>query len=906
MVTERPTEFLSTARAAPRPFAAAAGCSHAALVLTLLLFGAACLLISPPLGGTSPGAIPWRDTSLLRPLTELLSLGGLLQSIRGVEIKDLALHLATAAGLVLVAIRVWLDRHQVETRRRDPTELAQLLLGGWVLLSLAGCFWSADPQLAWGQGLLYTLHLAWAVALARTLERRDLPALLGGVVVISAATATLCIWYYYERNPHHRPGFPLGNPNVLAAVLVPAVLICAARLADALQHVWRTRAVVLEWPTIGAAVALVPLLYALYLTYARGPLLALLVGLAALVVFQLGRRLRWALSAGGVVALLLVATWWYSTSHLDVAMARGASMRFRLYAWRYAAQLWELHPIAGHGPAVYPRVAGSFAVGDRALDPAAFMGEIVEHAHNELFEVLTEIGLVGGVTFVAGFVATLFAGSAALRLRAQDPQRWVLLGLTTALIALLTDAMVGVTLRLPGGPAVFFTLLGTLWAAARRAPAPPAATDLGWKQTGGVVLIITGCLVAAGASAWLALQNWSGVTRELAAHQAYNDDRHATALEQFEAAEPRLLDPVRVIITRKLALECHFARAADAYSAWIAQESNELTSEAARTAIDRVQDAHRQAVRLGLTAPSAARSDAIAARTAEWLADMAHSVDVGAAQRWHHTAWQAWHRQLQRAPFDVETLLVLASPRYPALLETRVGWLRDALRFGNPRGAWRALLHSLSRSPEFSNVVSGQVAQCEPITPDTAIDAIIASRAPETRRLAAAWYDLQNDPRAAARQAELAAALYQPIRPRFPEHQSIAMAEQADYLLRISPEDAATAADILRSAIASLPTIQAQMQEEMTRPFRLRLVRAQLAAEQVSTALETLQETLGPDARDPETLEQWLQRLIYDAALLGVSPARLGVINRELCPQFSSFCEPGDEAPLPTTDPTDP
>ena len=77
--------------------------SLAALGLSTVLLAATWFLISPRSDVTYPGAIPWGAHSLLRPLVDGMGGWGLLQSERGVEAKDLALHLA-AAGRVVATV----------------------------------------------------------------------------------------------------------------------------------------------------------------------------------------------------------------------------------------------------------------------------------------------------------------------------------------------------------------------------------------------------------------------------------------------------------------------------------------------------------------------------------------------------------------------------------------------------------------------------------------------------------------------------------------------------------------------------------------------------------------------------------------------------------------------------------
>jgi len=885
-----------------------AGPSRSTLLLAWLLLAATFFLISPPPGKTYPGAIPWRAGSLLRRVTDWMSLNGVLASVRGVEIKDFAFYLATTAGLAWLAVCAFRGRTFRGGARLGAVGSAQLLLTGWAILSLASSLWAGDAAMARGQALLYTLSVAWAVSVSATLERRHVAALLYGLLGISAAGAALCVWYYYERNPYHRPGFPIGNPLPLAAAILPAVLVAVGLLAGTVAEGWRQRRASMTWPAAAAVVALVPLVWCLWLTRTRGAaLVGLGVGLATMVLSRVGRRLRWILVAALAVALLVAGAWWLSVSHLDIAMGRGATIRIRFYAWRYATELWSQSSwtqIAGQGAGAYPRLAGALAVHDRALDPEAFSGaELVEHAHNELFEVLTEIGLVGGVTYVGGFVATFFAAAVLLRRTPAGRERWLLAALAGSVAALLADALTGVDLRLPGVPAIFFTLLGALWAACRdtprvgpaHAPSPPAARNV--PRT--VVLGLVSLAAAIGAG-WLALQNWGGARFEQKAQAAYESGRYDVGLADILAAEWRLLDPVRVLAARQTALECRYALAQKACWAHLKQTATAPGVPDRGRAVRLAEDAYTEAVELSIAAPALMRTDKTAARSAEWLVELYRRANPQQAATWASRALQAWGRQQRRTPYDVDTLLALIG--YSRSTEVRIGLLRDALRLLDTlpfeeepqRRAYRRWLEVLVRvaqEPGFEPLVARFVSAAAPIAPETDLDAIIASMAPETYRLAAAWNGLRGENRVAADQTARAVRLYRPLHARFPNLESTALAEEADYVLRESPGNVALAVGLLQQALDALPVIQVQKYADLAAPFRRQLAFCLLVMGDVDGALDVLGLTLGDEAGNPQAVEQGLQKLLQAAAAAGSPPEQIDRVSTQLCTRFPSLCD---------------
>ena len=924
--------------------------STTALVLVLAALAANCLLISPPPGEGYPGAIDWSRSSLLRPLIEVLSLGGAFPTARGVEIKDVAFHFLAVAGFVLLAVRAVVSGLLPPGRRAGQGVwlAGQVCLILWVLVSAASAWWSGEPRLSMGQAALFGAALGWALVIGWTLEGRDVPRLLWGYVWVAAATAALCAWYYIERNPFHRPGFPIGNPSTLAAVVLPAFLIVLVVFVGTLGDQLRAIAPASRATVIGAGVALPVLGGCLALADSRGAYLGGLAGVAGILFLAARTRLRRVLLWSTLVAIA-AAGWYFSTSTQDVTMARGATVRFRLYTWRYAAELWSHRPISGLGAGSFPRLAGALSIRDRMLDPAAFAGEVIAHAHNELFEVFSEIGLLGGVTFVAGFLATLAAAAAMLRSNLSRGRRWLLLGLVGGVIAVLVDSLFGVGLRLPGLPVVFYTLLGTLWAACRAMSRMRPDAETHRARWPGVLLRRYGVallgLVAAVVGGWLAVRDATGIVDESRAVRAYTqaEQEGPAAYDRARTATLRaaglLLDPVRVLLARERAVRCDHELALVAWERARRSSGTNASEQATSNALDECLRTYSRAWEMSRAAPTLGRMPAIAARCAELMADLLGMTDRAAAQDWAKRAWGAWYVQRQQSPYDRETLLAMA--RYPLLPAERVGLLRDVLRGGFLDADWRAALEAVAADENFDAILDGVVAAVRPFTPETDLDALILSGAPESYRLRALWRQRNGDFAGAIEDASEAVRLYRPMRPRFPELLSVALAEKAEYVFRDDPKHLDTTLGLAREALAELPRVQQQRYDETANPYRAALVRYLLAADRYAEAdqiaaafiaesqerqeylVETyrqLAETfIEADRASRPDVEHWLDRVIElrpthlrawawkawlhgnegalavesilrRAAEAGVTEADLAAIRSGLCEEFPELC----------------
>lgn len=806
----------------------------ATALIAVAILAAAFLLISPPEGQTFIGALEWKPGSWLQRIVQAQSLGDRLHTARGTEIKDFAAHIGAGVVLLLLAAHFW-RREPFSVWRTAPDRnalWAVTFLVSWVVLSFLSTAWAGEPDTALGQASLYALNLGWAIGLAGMLRQRDVAHVVNGYVAISAAAALLCIWYFHERNPFHRPGFPVGNPNTMAASIVPATLLCMSMIGRSVWEWHRRREPLRPAALLTASAMLALLLWCLWLTNSRGALLGLGVGCFSLFFLLSGRRGRVIAAGAGLVLLVTASIWVYSHSG-DTAMGRGASVRARFYYWRYAVLLWEQRPLFGHGAGAYTRLANQYSLRDRALDPAAFAdADWTAHAHNELFEIFVEIGLIGGVTFVAGMLASLLAILGLMRRRPPPILRWRIAAIGAGILALIADSLVSPALRLAVVPLVLYTLLGSLWAICREQAESENSTDHLLEQQGirakrsipaGVLAVC-----AAGWAIWAAGSNWSGVAAEYRAMRESGSDSATANYESCIAsntiARNRLLDPVRRLFADERDLRFRHEQTLQAFLALTAPaETVMLHDRPDPEKLARACEAlYQAALRLDARAPTLGRTLATAARAAEMLSVLHRPAQDGTATEWYQRAERAWRNHRLRFLTDEEALLSLAL-NYPGSLTMRISYLRDALRNGFPTPEWRRALETLSATRGFEPDLARFTHAVGPIDPRTDAESILLSFAPEAYRLHALFAASRGKPEQSRASITRAVELYAAVKIRFPRLLSIALAEQADYELLADLQDGpARAAGLLDRAIAELPKIQQQQFARLAEPFRYR------------------------------------------------------------------------------------
>lgn len=336
-------------------------------------------------------------------------------------------------------------------------------LGSWLASALASD--AASPEQLWLAlaGPLWFAALWAARVSAAPLATAHVAGVTGCALVALAQAAgadpfALAGWspvLAAEASARLRVFGTLGNPNFVAALLAPTVVL-ALGLARAAPAPWHAAG----WALSAAVQSL-----ALVATGSRAGAAALavaglaFVGLAHAVP---SRRDRWLGAAGalGLAAAIVV---------FSGARPLGDTVAGRVYIWRVAAPQVAAHPWLGHGP-------GAFELGypgweDRAwrdgrvgATSAGFRGP-QPHAHNDYLEALVDRGLVGLVTIVL-LLATPLRNALWLRRRTRgDP---VLVAASAAAVALAAIALVDFPLARPAEQGLAWMLAAMALAHRRR------------------------------------------------------------------------------------------------------------------------------------------------------------------------------------------------------------------------------------------------------------------------------------------------------------------------------------------------------------------------------------------------------------------------------------------------------
>jgi hypothetical protein len=388
--------------------------------------------------------------------------------------RALGLHDLLVVVLALsVGVRIVLDRG-----RTVPRSAALLLAGLLAVGTLAGVAHTVlrfDSDWAWHAAYTWVASIGGAliilVSAAWVARKGDLAPLITAVVV-SVVVAVVALAEYVF--PGLVSGGPLGwvgfwkdfaprlagiipSPNGLAAQLVgPAALLLVALV---FARDVRLRA--------AAAVALVPLVAALYLTYSRSPLVAL-VALVVIVAWRI-RRVFGLVAIGVVLAASIMIVPSY-LAFRGQAIGTGdaipqpgqlliATDQYRLQAWGAAVRMWEDAPVMGQGFLSYKLLADTYG------DP------LLGSPHNEWLRLFAEEGTIVGLLALA-LIAV------AMRELGRLPG-WQGTAFLSALAAIVLAATFNNPFLFLQVSAVSYAILGTGLALAARSPKRAAAEETG-------------------------------------------------------------------------------------------------------------------------------------------------------------------------------------------------------------------------------------------------------------------------------------------------------------------------------------------------------------------------------------------------------------------------------------------
>lgn len=327
-----------------------------------------------------------------------------------------------------------LDQHA-----RRSLALALLLLV-WLLVSLA---WGNDNSdalndvLLWvtaisifgvmATGLTDERHVRW---IATAFVAGSVLSVIIGVAENGLTTSATAIETATQQEGRLQGG--AGDPNLLAAGLVPALMLAAGLGVGASA---RGRVMV--------AGSILVMVIGLAATESRGGLIAVVVAVLAAVVFF--RRHRPYVIAGVAVAAGALALWfaaapdaWERVTTFD----EGGSGRSSLWqvSWRMAGD----HPVIGVGLSNFRHEAGQYTREPGALERVTLVAERPEVVHSAYLQLLSENGIIGLALFLAVAIACIMAARRAALLyeragdvRAAAISRAVLVGILAAMAASL-------------------------------------------------------------------------------------------------------------------------------------------------------------------------------------------------------------------------------------------------------------------------------------------------------------------------------------------------------------------------------------------------------------------------------------------------------------------------------------
>jgi O-antigen ligase len=386
--------------------------------------------------------------------------------------KFAALELAAALGVVAYGL----------ARMAGGASWARpMTLGAWLVLASTTVAWIAAATKPLGAPYAVAAMARWgsllgvacgASVLADSHDARQRA--LEAVTVAAAVVALIGLLQHIEAMPLgipiiSTPGSTFGNRNIAAEVMAIALPLGLGATAGARGSAARAAMLValgLELLFLGA-------------TRARGAWLGAFCGLGTglFLVRPRWSRTSLAVAVAAGVAVVIAASKPGRYNPRDAGDrkryaavvqvveesfdSRSTALRTRVGLWRRSLAMVREHPLVGVGPGNWPVVFPRYAEPGARRDSVLSATLAPRQAHNDLIERAAETGLLG--LLALGVLAAGVVIAARRRLQSHQPDmRASVAGAAGALVALVSVAMVGFPLEMPGTLALSGLALGLI------------------------------------------------------------------------------------------------------------------------------------------------------------------------------------------------------------------------------------------------------------------------------------------------------------------------------------------------------------------------------------------------------------------------------------------------------------
>jgi len=809
------------------------------MILAAAALAGNCLLNSP---GRFSKAHE-EDRSLLRPVVSVLALGGAAPTVRGVEIRDLFFYLGAAAltfvcGLTLLTSKAG-PRMSVDDLLDFRARAGSPIFWWFALLLVSGfsSLFSHAPDICKGQTIIRLLQFGWWLPLALLLTPRHARRLAVVLLILLAVTAALGVWYQIER-PQPRLKYPMGNELFLAACLLPGVFLAVGLGGGWLSQLFRpdrlpsggpadadaNRPATMckpgglpyssseegaggrrasSWVIVLVGLSVLAILTAIGFTRSRSAAIGLVAGLFTILLLTASKRTRPVVLLASVLLAIGGAMYLQHLRVAGVAGSRAHSIRQRLdHEWPCAIALFYGKPIAGRGDGAYSMLAGQFAREDQLDDPAILSFDEWSwpgNTHNEFLELLCDLGVAGAFAFLAAIVITVLRGLRFCDRLRSDParrlDRWLVIGLTGAFMALVFEECSDVALRAPGLPPIFLTIWAVLYALVREERRLASVRSSEGQAIGLAVVRLSGlgvCVVAA-LMAWWGAQDWRASRAFYDCQEAMKTQSDDDAIAHADFAEQHTLAPFGRLIRQVYVVWTRSVK----FDALLAQSEAPPTDadlEIARQALVRLESLKKAAPRF--------------LKTARLEADLSLNLSRAHARRGESPYARNYQERFLRAleqhradePFRVDVVEDLWKVKVGAGAVERLLWLRSLLRNGEMDGRFLALFNDLVGRDDLQQAMADLVNLARQDAGRPA-ERWTDRLSPETLRITALHLAFSGRPDEAVRWAAQAEAMYQRAGPRLFAAHSAALHEMARYRFDADPI-AATDENLNRLALA--------------------------------------------------------------------------------------------------------